>query len=117
MRDVSGVAAYNAPFDIGKVELLYSRHGNCFAIDSVLDVMAMFRDVVSMYKCQKMRLKDAAAYLGINPAAYGDLHDAYTDIRVTYAVFNVLCEEYKKYGRLYRNMGFLLGILFSLILF
>ena len=26
-------------------------------------------------------------------------------------------EEYKKYGRLYRNMGFLLGILFSLILF
>ncbi len=26
-------------------------------------------------------------------------------------------EEYKKYGRLYRNIGFLLGILFSLILF
>ena len=26
-------------------------------------------------------------------------------------------EEYKKYGRLYRNMGLLLGILFALILF
>ena len=43
------------------------------------------------------------------------------NIRHTKALFAAAktsaCEDYEKYGRLYRNMGFLLGILVSVLLF
>lgn len=50
IRDFMGeapiIAAYNAPFDIGKLEMMYERQGESFSPASVFDVLELARDVV-----------------------------------------------------------------------
>lgn len=95
MADTDAFVAYNTPFDLGFVKEFYRKHGWLFAVEATFDVMAMFRDLVSVYKSTRCNLGNAAKHLGV-AAGTENLHNALDDIRLTVKVFECMQEAYEQ---------------------
>ena len=107
------IAAYNAPFDVVKLEALYERNGKCFMPTLTIDVLKIARDCIPTeeakkheYKIRKATGKSSWHCLTASCITLGvdiseiTFHNALSDVQATILAFEKL---YSRYVELEKN--------------
>lgn len=96
LSDANVIVGFNTPFDIAFIRAMYRRCGRPFYIKDTFDVLAMFRDMYTMYQCERVQLKSVYEYLGLNEENPDvQFHNSLDDIKATMTVFQKLFSSYK----------------------
>ena len=96
LSDTDVIIAYNTPFDIAFIKAMYRRCGLKFPAKNTFDVLAMFRDCVTMYQSEKCNLESAYRYLKLENEEAVHFHNSLDDIIATMKVFIALFDRYKE---------------------